>query len=50
MNKAMDPQLQAMINNMPEKTDKSLADWFALISAAGLQDHGKPFEACAPIW
>lgn len=36
----MNPQLQTMINNMPEKTGKSLADWQSLISQAGLEKHG----------
>lgn len=35
-----DPQLQTMINNMPEKTGKSLEQWFKLIAAAKLEKHG----------
>lgn len=36
-----DEQLQSMINNMPEKTGKSLEEWFALIRAKGLDAHGE---------
>jgi hypothetical protein len=35
-----DPQLQAMIDNMPEKTGQSLNQWFKAIAAAGLEKHG----------
>ncbi len=34
-------QIQSMINNMPEKTGKSLAEWYALINAQGLTVHGE---------
>lgn len=40
MSKPIDPQLQTMIDNMPEKTGKALTDWYGVISDAGLQDHG----------
>jgi predicted transport protein len=36
----IDPQTQTMIDNMPEKTGKSLDDWFKTIAAAGLEKHG----------
>ncbi|MEL6724658.1 MAG: DUF4287 domain-containing protein [Pseudomonadota bacterium] len=32
---------QTMIDNMPEKTGKSLADWQAVIAASGAQKHGE---------
>lgn len=35
------PQLQTMINNMPEKTGKSLDEWFKVIAAAGPEKHGE---------
>ena len=41
MSTELDPQLQTMINNMPEKTGKALSDWFKLITAAGLEKHGE---------
>ncbi|HSJ58485.1 MAG TPA: DUF4287 domain-containing protein [Anaerolineae bacterium] len=37
---AIDPQLQTMIDNMPEKTGKTLAEWTALLASAGLEKHG----------
>lgn len=40
MSKAIDPQLQTMIDNMPEKTGKALTDWFQVLAAAGLEKHG----------
>lgn len=40
MSESMDPQLQTMINNMPEKTGKPLEAWFQTIAAAGLEKHG----------
>lgn len=30
-----------MINNMPEKTGRSLADWSALLKKSGLEKHGE---------
>jgi len=36
-----DPQLQTMIDNMPEKTGKPLEEWFSLLKASGLQKHGE---------
>lgn len=41
MNQAVDPQLQTMIDNMPEKTGKSLAAWYDVIAAAKLAKHGE---------
>lgn len=40
MSKAIDPQLQTMIDNMPEKTGKSLSDWFKFIGEKKLEKHG----------
>ena len=37
----MSDQLQTMISNMPEKTGKSLEEWFELLSAAQLAKHGE---------
>ncbi|HET6446971.1 MAG TPA: DUF4287 domain-containing protein, partial [candidate division Zixibacteria bacterium] len=36
-----DPQVQSMIDNMPEKTGKSLAEWFEILSDSGLEKHGQ---------
>ena len=36
----VDPQLESMINNMPEKTGKSLAEWFTILKDANLAKHG----------
>ena len=40
MPNSIDPQLQTMIDNMPEKTGKSLEEWFDILAAAGLEKHG----------
>ena len=40
MSITVDPQTQTMIDNMPEKTGKSLAEWFKVLEAAGLDKHG----------
>ncbi|MEO0608704.1 MAG: DUF4287 domain-containing protein, partial [Pseudomonadota bacterium] len=32
---------QTMIDNLPEKTGKSLADWQTLVSASGASKHGE---------
>lgn len=37
----IDPQLKTMIDNMPEKTGKSLEAWYAEIQKAGLEKHGE---------
>ncbi len=34
------PQLQTMIDNMPEKTGKSLDEWMTVITASGREKHG----------
>lgn len=36
-----DPQIQTMISNMPEKTGKSLDEWFKIIASSGLEKHGQ---------
>lgn len=33
--------LQTMINNMPEKTGKSLEEWFALLKTKSFEKHGE---------
>ena len=40
MSNSIDPQTQTMINNMPEKTGKSLDEWINIIAGAGLEKHG----------
>jgi hypothetical protein len=40
MTKGIDPQLQTMIDNMPEKTGKPLEEWFRIIGDTGLEKHG----------
>lgn len=40
MNANQDPQVQTMIDNMPDKTGKPLEEWFKVIAAAGLTKHG----------
>ena len=39
-----DPQLQTMIDNMPEKTGKSLEDWVQIIDDTGLEKHGESMK------
>lgn len=34
-------QLATMINNLPEKTGKSLAQWIPIVKASGLEKHGQ---------
>lgn len=36
-----DTQAQTMIDNIPDKTGKPLAEWFKVIAQAGLQKHGE---------
>ena len=36
-----DPQVQTMIDNMPEKTGKSLEEWFGILKASGHEKHGQ---------
>ena len=40
MSNNIDPQTQTMINNMPEKTGKSLDEWIEIITKEGLEKHG----------
>lgn len=40
----MNSQLQTMIDNMPEKTGKSLEEWFQLLSAKGFAKHGEAMK------
>ena len=40
MSESTDPQVQKMIDNMPEKTGKSLAEWYQVIAAARPGKHG----------
>lgn len=37
----VDQQVQAMIDNLPEKTGKSLEAWFKLIKSSKLEKHGE---------
>jgi predicted transport protein len=37
---AIDPQMQTMIDNMPEKTGKSLQEWYQVLTASKLEKHG----------
>lgn len=41
MSDSIDPQLQTMIDNMPEKTGRSLQEWYRLLSEAGAEKHGE---------
>ena len=41
MSKSIDPQLQTMIDNMPEKTGKTLTDWYQVIASSGAEKHGE---------
>ncbi len=41
MSESMDPQAQTMIDNMPEKTGKSLTEWYKVIANAKLTKHGE---------
>jgi len=36
-----DPQVQSMIESMPERTGKSLQEWFIVLAASGLEKHGQ---------
>lgn len=36
-----DPQVQTMIDNLPVKTGKTLAEWFAVLSQNKLEKHGE---------
>lgn len=41
MSSTPDDMVNAMIANLPEKTGKSLDDWFAVVAASGLGKHGE---------
>lgn len=41
MPQTVDPQAQAMLDNMPEKTGKSLDEWFKVINARQLKKYGE---------
>jgi hypothetical protein len=41
MAKSPEELAQTMIDNLPEKTGKSLAEWQAVVSASGLAKHGE---------
>lgn len=41
MSESIDPQVQTMIDNMPEKTGKSLTNWYQIISSSGVEKHGE---------
>ena len=41
MDYTQDEQVQTMIRNMPEKTGKSLEQWFGVLDKAGLGKHGE---------
>jgi len=36
-----DPQVQAMLDNMPDKTGKPLESWYELLEASQLEKHGE---------
>lgn len=40
MNRTIDPQTQAMIDNLPVKTGKSLDEWYDILSKTGIEKHG----------
>ena len=40
----MDAALQTMINNMPEKTGKSLAEWKTILKAKDFEKHGQALK------
>ena len=40
----MDPALQTMISNMPEKTGKSLEEWFSLLKEKNFSKHGEALK------
>ncbi len=40
----MDKALQTMINNMPEKTGKSLEEWKKILKAKGFAKHGEAMK------
>lgn len=36
-----DPQVQTMLANLPEKTGKSIAQWFEVLAASKIEKHGE---------
>ena len=40
----MDKALQTMINNMPEKTGKSLEEWTKILKAKNFAKHGEAMK------
>jgi hypothetical protein len=40
MSLSEDPQVLSMIANLPAKTGKSIDEWFAILRASGLENHG----------
>ena len=41
MSPYVEEQLNTMIKNMPEKTGKSIEEWFAVLKEANLAKHGE---------
>lgn len=41
VSETIDPQLQSMIDNMPDKTGKPLEEWYRVLGTAGLSKHGE---------
>ena len=41
MTQELDPQVQTMIDNMPEKTGKSLQAWYEVLANSGLEKYGE---------
>ena len=41
MAKSPEELAQTMIDNLPEKTGKSLAEWQTVVNASGLAEHGE---------
>jgi predicted transport protein len=41
MSTARDPQMQTMLDNIPEKTGKTLDEWYTILRASGLEKHGE---------
>ena len=40
MSESIDPQLQTMIDNMPDKTGKSLQEWYRVLVGRRTEKHG----------
>jgi hypothetical protein len=41
MKRSIDPQLQTMLDNMPEKTGKSISEWYEVIATTKKKNHGE---------